>query len=147
MGFNLQSSHCMILLVCLLVVSVLGMVGFLNNVYAADNMTVGSNMTMKADVNASTIMTGNMTENVNASTSMTGNMTEHMTGNMTENMGTTNMHKILPPLQQFKSGVAAKSVQCNAGFTLIIKAEDGSPACVTSQIAQMLTARGWGTAP
>ena len=139
MGFNLQSSHCMILLVCLLAVSVLGMVGFLNNVYAADNMTVGSNMSMNADVNASTSMTGNMTENVNASTSMTGNMNE--------STSVTNTQKILPPLQQFKSGVAAKSVQCNTGYSLIIKAEDGSPACVTSQIAQTLTARGWGMAP
>ncbi len=139
MGFNLQSSSCMILLVCLLAVSVLGMVGFLNNVYAADNMTVGSNMSMNADVNASTSMTGNMTENVNASTSMTGNMNE--------STSVTNTQKILPPLQQFKSGVAAKSVQCNTGYSLIIKAEDGSPACVTSQIAQTLTARGWGMAP
>jgi len=139
MGFNLQSSSCMILLVCLLAVSVLGMIGFLNNVYAADNMTVGSNMSMNADINASTSMTGNMTENVNASTSMTGNMNE--------STSVTNTQKILPPLQQFKSGVAAKSVQCNEGYSLIIKAEDGSPACVTSQIAQTLTARGWGMAP
>jgi cytoskeletal protein RodZ len=139
MGFNLQSSSCMILLVCLLAVSVLGMIGFLNNVYAADNMTVGSNMSMNADVNANTSMTGNMTENVNASTSMTGNTNE--------STSVTNTQKILPPLQQFKSGVAAKSVQCNEGYSLIIKAEDGSPACVTSQIAQTLTARGWGMAP
>ena len=125
MGFNLQSSHCMILLVCLLAVSVLGMVSFLNNVYAADNMTVGTNMSMKANVNANT----------------------NMTGNMTGNIGTTNTPKILPPLQQVQSGVTAKSVQCNTGFTLIIKAEDSSPACVTSQIAQTLTARGWGMAP
>ena len=139
MGFNLQSSHCMILLVCLFAVSVLGMVGFLNNVYAAENMTVGTNMSLKANVNASTSMTGNMTENVNASTSMTGNMNE--------STSVTNTQKILPPLQQFKSGVAAKSVQCNEGYSLIIKAEDGSPACVTSQIAQTLTARGWGMTP
>jgi hypothetical protein len=141
MGFNLQSSPCMILLVCLLAVSVLGMVGFLNNVYAADNMTVGTNMSMKANVKANTTMTGNMT------TTMTGNMTTTMTGNMNKTTSITNIPKILPPLQQFKSGVAAKSVQCNEGFTLIIKAEDGSPACVTSQIAQTLTARGWGMAP
>src|SRR5438445_4556700 len=145
MGFNLQSSHCKILLVCLLAVSVLGMVGFLNNVYAADNMTVGSNMSMKADVNANTSMTGNMTGNMTGK--MTRNMTGNMNGNMTENTGTTNTQKILPPLQQFKSGVAAKSVQCNEGFTLVIKVEDSSPACVSSQIAQTLTVRGWGTAP
>jgi hypothetical protein len=129
MGFNLQSSHYVVLLVCLLAVSVLAMVGFLNNVYAANNMTVGTNMSMKA----------------NASANMTGNMTKTMTGNMTKT--TSIIPKILPPLQQLKSGVVAKGVQCNAGLTLIIKAEDGSPACVTSQTAQTLTARGWGTAP
>jgi hypothetical protein len=145
MGFNLQSSHCMILLVCLLAVSVLGMVGFLNNAYAADNMTVGSKMNMKANVNASTSMTGNMTKTMTGN--MTGNMTKTMTGNMNKTTSITNIPKILPPLQQFKSGVAAKSVQCNGGLTLIIKAEDSSPACVTSQIAQTLTARGWGTMP
>ena len=109
------------------------MVGFLNNVYAADNMTVGTNMSMKA--------------NVKANTTMTGNMTKTMTGNMTKTTSITNIPKILPPLQQLKSGVTAKSVQCNAGLTLIIKAEDGSPACVTSQTSQTLIARGWGTAP
>jgi len=121
----------MILLVCLLAVSVLAMVGFLNNVYAANNMTVGTNMSMKA----------------NASATMTGNMTKTMTGNMTKTPSIPNIPKILSPLQQLKSGVTAKSVQCNAGLTLIIKAEDSSPACVTSQTAQTLTARGWGTAP
>lgn len=49
----------------------------------------------------------------------------------------------LPPLEQVKSGVHAKDVQCKQGFTLIIKAEDGSPACVYSQIAQILIQRGW----
>jgi hypothetical protein len=139
MGFNLQSSHYVVLLVCLLAVSVLAMVGFLNNVYAANNMTVGTNMSMKA--NASANMTGNMTK------TMTGNMTKTMTGNMTKTTNITNIPKILPPLQQLKSGVTAKSVQCNAGLTLIIKAEDSSPACVTSQTSQTLIARGWGTAP
>jgi hypothetical protein len=141
MGFNLQSSYCTILLVCLLAVSVLAMVGFLNNVYAANNMTVGTNMSMKANVKANTTMTGNMTK------TMTGNMTKTMTGNMTKTTNIINIPKILPPLQQLKSGVAAKSVQCNGGLTLLIKAEDGSPACVHSQTAQTLTARGWGTAP
>jgi hypothetical protein len=139
MGFNLQSSHWMVLLVCLLAVSVLAMVGFLSNVYAADNVTAGTNMTMKANANAN--MTGNMTK------TMTGNMTGNMTENMTKTPSIPIIPKILPPLQQLKSGVTAKSVQCNTGLTLIIKAEDGSPACVTSQTAQTLTARGWGTAP
>ena len=49
------------------------------------------------------------------------------------------------PLQQFKSGIAAHDVTCKQSLGLIFKAEDGSPACVTAQISQVLIARGWGT--
>ena len=55
--------------------------------------------------------------------------------------------KILPlPMSQFRSGAASSNVQCNQGFTLIIKAEDGSPACLTPHTAQILIERGWGIA-
>jgi hypothetical protein len=50
---------------------------------------------------------------------------------------------MLSPLQQVKSGVAPKDVQCKSGLTLIFKAEDGSPACVDSTIATILAQRGW----
>lgn len=49
----------------------------------------------------------------------------------------------LPPLEQIKSGIHAKDVQCKQGFSLVIKAEDGSPACVEPQIVQILIQRGW----
>jgi hypothetical protein len=127
---NLRSLSYVILFASLSAVSALGIIGFLNNVYA-DN----TNMTDKVGMNAT----------VNTSTNMTGNMKENMTGN-TGN-GPPIIQKILSPLQQFKSGVSAKSVQCHQGFTLIIKKEDSSPACVSSQIAQALTVRGWGTIP
>jgi hypothetical protein len=55
----------------------------------------------------------------------------------------TNVTNVLPPLEQVKSGVQAKDVQCKQGFTLIIKAEDDSPACVYPQVAQILAQRGW----
>ena len=55
----------------------------------------------------------------------------------------SNSANTLPPLEQVKSGVHAKDIQCKQGFTLIIKAEDGSPACVHPQIAQILIQRGW----
>ncbi len=128
MYFNFRSSYFVILIVSISAVSVLGVVSFLNNVYA-DNANMIDKMNMKANVTAS------------------GNMTGHMTGNMTGHMTTTNMVKILSPLQQLKSGTLAKSVQCHEGLILIIKAEDGSPACVHSQNSQTLIARGWGTAP
>ncbi len=51
---------------------------------------------------------------------------------------------IPPPLKQFKSGIAAKDIKCQEGLQLVIKTEDGSPACVTSTTAQKLVERGWG---
>jgi len=50
---------------------------------------------------------------------------------------------ILSPLKQFKSGTSAQQVACNAGFELIIKATDSSPACVTHSSASVLIHRGW----
>ena len=47
------------------------------------------------------------------------------------------------PLKQFKSGIAAKDVKCEPGLQLVIKAEDGSPACIKPNDAIMLVKRGW----
>jgi len=63
----------------------------------------------------------------------------------TENMETPKQFQT--PLQQFKSGIAAKDVVCINGLTLVIKAEDGSPACVTPNTANILIERGWGHQP
>jgi hypothetical protein len=51
--------------------------------------------------------------------------------------------KMQTPLQQVKAGVAPKDVQCAAGTSLIMKAEDGSAACVDSSTATILVTRGW----
>lgn len=51
--------------------------------------------------------------------------------------------KMLLPLEQVKSGVAPKDVQCKQGYSLILKAEDGSAACVDPTVAQVLAQRGW----
>ena len=51
----------------------------------------------------------------------------------------------LSPLKQFKSGIAAKDVKCVQDLQLVIKAEDGSPACIKSNDATMLVQRGWAT--
>lgn len=53
---------------------------------------------------------------------------------------------ILSPLKQFKSGTSAQQVECNAGFELIIKATDNSPACVSHSSASVLIQRGWAIA-
>ncbi|MDE1725630.1 MAG: hypothetical protein KGH76_07035, partial [Thaumarchaeota archaeon] len=50
---------------------------------------------------------------------------------------------ISSPLKQSKSGVAAQDVKCNDSLQLVIKAEDGSPACVKPDTAQKLVERGW----
>ncbi|MDE1765317.1 MAG: hypothetical protein KGI27_03465 [Thaumarchaeota archaeon] len=47
------------------------------------------------------------------------------------------------PLAQFRSGITAKDTVCNEGLELVIKAEDGSPACMSANTAQKLTERGW----
>lgn len=47
------------------------------------------------------------------------------------------------PLKQFKSGIKAENVKCNYGFELVIKAEDGSPACVKPDHIALLYLRGW----
>lgn len=49
------------------------------------------------------------------------------------------------PLKQFKSGIPATKVVCKQGFQLIIKAEDGSPACVKSEdVTKLVSQRMWG---
>lgn len=81
------------------------------------------------------------------------NMTGPLGDNMSDSLGNTssqtslpvpdNAGNILSPLEQVKSGVQAKDVQCKQGFTLIIKVEDGSAACVYPQVVQILAQRGW----
>ncbi len=51
------------------------------------------------------------------------------------------------PLQQFESGIPASEVVCKEGFQLILKKEDGSPACINSEnVTILVSQRGWGLA-
>ncbi len=61
-----------------------------------------------------------------------------------ENLSST---LIASPLKQFKSGISAQDVQCNKDFDLIIKTQDGLPACVKPNTATILLERGWGHLP
>lgn len=54
---------------------------------------------------------------------------------------------IADPLNQYKSGMTAKNVTCTEGLQLVIKAEDGSPACVKPRSVNILIERGWGHIP
>jgi hypothetical protein len=52
-------------------------------------------------------------------------------------------YNIPSPLKQFMSGIPAKNIECQQGLELVIKAEDGTPACVTHYGAIKLEQRGW----
>lgn len=51
------------------------------------------------------------------------------------------------PLKQFKSGIQAQAVQCKTGDELILKSQDGLPACVKPMTAKILIDRDWGHCP
>ena len=80
-----------------------------------------------------------------ASTNQTGMPMTHGMTNSTMPMTNMAAPKMMAPLEQVKSGVAPKDVQCKSGLSLILKAEDGSAACVDSAVAQVLVTRGWAT--
>ena len=60
---------------------------------------------------------------------------------------TKNQTVIEPPLRQLKNGVSINDIKCIDGMQLILKKEDGSPACVKPEDATALTERGWARAP
>jgi len=47
------------------------------------------------------------------------------------------------PLGQFRLGMPSHNVTCKQGLQLVIKSEDGAPACVTYDTAITLVKRGW----
>lgn len=58
-------------------------------------------------------------------------------------LGGSKSYIIYSPLKQFKSGIAAEDVQCSTDYTLVIKSEDGHPACVKPDTANILIEHGW----
>lgn len=53
------------------------------------------------------------------------------------------MDLMFSPLKQFKAGTEAKDISCKEGYVLIIKSQDGFPACVTPDTANRLVTQGW----
>ena len=49
----------------------------------------------------------------------------------------------LSPHQQMRSGISAENVVCKSWFDLIIKASNGSAACVFPSTVSALSERGW----
>lgn len=63
--------------------------------------------------------------------------------NMTKDLNKDLNKILLLPLQQLRSGIAAKDIICRSDLTLIFKLEDGTPACVKSDDIAELVQRGW----
>jgi plastocyanin len=53
--------------------------------------------------------------------------------------------KVNSPLKQKKSGVPPEDVECRSGLELVLKATDGSPACIKSETKVKLVKRGWAS--
>lgn len=56
------------------------------------------------------------------------------------------IHSSIPmesPYKQFRGGIPASAISCEQDFILILKVEDGSPACVKPLTAMTLVERGW----
>ena len=50
---------------------------------------------------------------------------------------------LFPPLKQLKAGISQSELICMQSFTLVIKSEDNSPACIKPDSIPKLVARGW----
>lgn len=48
------------------------------------------------------------------------------------------------PRAQIHSGIAPTEVVCKEGFELLLKTNDGNPACVKESSVSKLIERGWG---
>ena len=117
-----------------------------NSTHTNSTMTMTTNST---STNSTITMHDNATMAMHTnSTSTNSTMGMPMTNtqsNMTTAPAPTTPSGPMSPLKQFKSGVSAKAVTCESGYSLVIKAEDGSPACVHSSTVQVLILRGWAT--
>ncbi len=103
------------------------------------NQTGMNNTSMNSGMNK----TGMMPPGTNQTAMDQYAMLHHGMNKTMPTNSTVSTPKMLPPLEQVKSGVLPKDVQCKQGFTLLLKAEDGSPACVDPAVAQILIQRGW----
>jgi hypothetical protein len=100
-------------------------------------------------------MSENATMTANATLTTNGTMTKNTTGTMmspktneTLALGETvkvtkNETAMAPPLKQLRNGVSVHDIQCAGDMQLILKKEDGSPACVKPGDATVLIERGW----
>jgi len=110
-------------------------------VMAQQNST-GSNQTMAQ--NATTLT---MAQNSTNSSMIMSHQTNETLG-VNETVYVTKNNIVTdPPLRQLKNGVSINDIKCIEGMQLILKKENGSPACVKPEDATALTQRGWAQAP
>lgn len=79
-------------------------------------------------------------------TSIDTNSTNSTGGMHYDSSGPPIVIKTPYPLQQLRHGIAPKDVNCLQGLHLIFKSENGSPACVKPNTAQILIDHGWAKA-
>jgi hypothetical protein len=53
--------------------------------------------------------------------------------------------RVLPPLQQLKSGITIDKIQCRENLQLIIKTSNENPICVKPATKEKLIERGWAS--
>ncbi len=75
------------------------------------------------------------------------NLTFAQSTSNTTNLMTDQITSTESPLMQVKHGVLIQDIKCMEGMQLILKADDDSPACVTSSTATELVTRGWAMTP
>ncbi len=102
-----------------------------------------STFTGTPTVTSHTPTTNQTMSNMTTHTPTTNQTMSNMTTPAPTNTPANNPSQSMSPLKQFKSGITAKSIECKSGFNLVLKAEDGSPACVHSSSVQILIQRGW----
>ncbi len=55
--------------------------------------------------------------------------------------------ELMSPKMQMDEGVAPQDVECKEGLELVLKASDGSAACVKPGTKELLITRGWAVSP
>jgi len=108
----------------------------------AQQNSTGSNQAMAQ--NATTLT---MAQNSTNSSMIMSHQTNETLG-VNETVHVTKNNIVMdPPLRQLKNGVAINDIKCIEGMQLILKKENGSPACVKPEDATALTERGWAQSP
>jgi hypothetical protein len=72
---------------------------------------------------------------------------QKMDQEMEETMEDTMTGEIMPPKMQMDDGIAPQDVECKDGLDLVLKASDGSAACVKPNTKELLLTRGWAVLP